>query len=146
MHTCALHQFHDTRQKHTFPVTDGIDLDFFSHQVTVNQNRSGFIQFDCILQVLRQHPCIGNDFHRPAAEDKGRPHQHRISDFLCSLEAGLQRGHGNPFGMRDGEPLQQRFKRIPVFRRKNSVRSGADDRDSFFRKRPGKIDGRLSAQ
>ena len=39
MDTCTLDMLHDTRNQDIVAVTYGIDLDFLTHQIFVNQNR-----------------------------------------------------------------------------------------------------------
>src|SRR5262249_476228 len=76
-HTCTFDMFHDPRHQHIGPVAYGIDLDLRAFEVLVHQQ---WLLAGDLLGYRREAAQLlrpAADFHRSAAEDERRPHQHR---------------------------------------------------------------------
>ena len=146
MHTGALHQLHNAGQEHLRPVADRVNLDLSSDNILINQHRRRIVHSHGFCQVFLQHLLIGDDFHRAAAQNKSRPHQNGIADFLRGADAFLKGIHRHTLRMRNAQFNDDLLKRIPVLCGIDGLRRCPDHRDAPLRKRPGQIDGRLPAQ
>jgi hypothetical protein len=59
---------------------------------------------------------VEHGFHRPAAQDEARPHQHRVPDAVGHLDRLVDVVRDPVPGLADVQLLQQRREPLPVFR------------------------------
>ena len=146
MNARALNKLHDSGQKDLFSVADGINLNLLAKEVFVNEDGFVLINLNGGFEILAQHFFVCNNLHCSSAENKARPHKHRIAYLL-----------GNPyarFNVRDCLALRVRYferldniiERVAVFRLFNGGAVGADYLHSPCGKRLGKVDRRLTAE
>ena len=95
---------------------------------------------------MPQHFLIGDDLHRPSAQNEAWPYQDRITDFLCGAHAFLDIRHGCSRRLRDAQVGKDLFKVFPVFRPFNRRAVRPDQPDTQHVQRLCKVDGGLTAQ
>ena len=52
MHAGSLYQLHNAREKYLLPITDRINLHFFSHNIFIHQHRPVHVYFYRRLQIM----------------------------------------------------------------------------------------------
>ena len=67
MNTGTLNQFHDSRDKYIYAVTDRIDFQFLALNVVIHQYRLAYIHIKCGFQVGTEMIFSGDNLHCPSA-------------------------------------------------------------------------------
>ena len=71
------------RDEHCLAIGDGVDIDLDGiAQIAVDQNRRVARNHHCLADIGVELGLGFDDFHRPAAEDEARPHQHGVADAI----------------------------------------------------------------
>jgi len=85
----ALDMLHDAGDEAVHAVRDTVKLGLFAHDVAVDENRGFRRDIDRIAHVRAQLVLAVDDFHRPTAENIGRPHETGVADLARDLDRCL---------------------------------------------------------
>ncbi len=87
-----------------------------------------------------------DDLHRSPTQHVRRSDQHGVADGVSGLHRLLERVYGGARRLGDAEALEKTLEEEAIFRRVDSLCTGADYRQSGPAKRVGDIDRRLSSE
>ena len=106
MHAGLLYMLHNAANKYGVTIADRIDihLDRLLEE-SVQQNRAVIGDLDSLFHIDAQVVFIVNDFHRPPAENIGRPHDQWETNF---------RTHGHGFIFRPRNTIRRLLQFQPL--------------------------------
>ena len=139
--------FHDARDIDIFTVGDRVDFQFPAKNVPVNQDRGIMADFlDRSCHIDPQFFFIMDNFHGPATQHITRSDQYRIADFTGNLRCPFHRDRRCTFRLRNLQFIQHRFELMPVFRRVDVFKAGAEDPDTMTDQAVCQVDSCLAAE
>ncbi len=138
--------FHQAADQTGFAVVDRIHVHFNRIvQETIQQYRRVVGYGHRFFHIAAQALFVGDDFHRPAAQNVRRPHHQRITQLLSRIDGLLDRACGRVGRLQQVQPLQQFLKTFPVFRQIDGIGRGTDNRRAGGFQRTRQFQRRLSA-
>src|SRR5690606_29886092 len=159
---------HDSGDIDVVAVAQGVDIDLDGfRQIGVEQQRvlaeqrvdlAGLVVGVLLLDVFRneagngveqvglQHALVEDDLHGAATQNIGRTHDQREAKLGCN-GAGLLNGEGDALlRLLQVELLEKLLDAVAVFGQVDHVWRGAEDRDTGFFERFGKLEWGLAAK
>ena len=146
MDTGPLDMLHDSRDQNVGAITDGINLDLFSHDILIYEYRMLLGNLvddsDKFVHIL----VADGDLHALAAQNIGWTDQHRISQLMGrffslfgSVNRMARRSRNTAF-------LQNLVEQLPVLRRIHIFRGRTENRNTHLHQTFRQLDGRLAAE
>ena len=146
MDTSTLNVLHDTRNQDILTVAYCVDLDLFTLQVFINQNRmilcNPVDDTDEFFYVL----IIDGNLHTLSAKYIGRTNQYRISQSVCYFFCFLCRVYGASLRSRDLALFQNLVEELSVLSCIHIFCGSSKDRHTHLHKSLCQFDGSLSTE
>jgi hypothetical protein len=147
VHAGLLDVLHDAADHDALAVRDGVDVHLRGvRQKAVHEHRVRRRGHHRFAHVGAQRTHVVNDFHAPAAQHVGGPHQHRIADPLRD-DLGLRSAarHAGRWALQP-QVLEQGFEALPIFGAVDGVRRCAQDGHPIALQRHGQTQRRLTSE
>ena len=116
VYTCTFKVLHNTRNQDIFTITDGINLNFTTHHILINQYRVFYLVAGDDLHILPNILFAVCNLHSLTAEHIGRTHQNRIPQTICNSNCFLLCKHGFSLWTRNSTFFQNLIKFLAILR------------------------------
>ena len=113
--TCSLNMLHDTRDHDVFAVAYRINLDFFTYQVFVDQDRMFLCDPVDDADILFHIFIVDRDLHTLTTQNVRRTNQNRITQFVGSFLSLFSGKYGLSLWSRDLALFQDLIEQLTVF-------------------------------
>ncbi len=104
----------DARNQDVVAIEDGVDLDFESAQILVDQQRRVVEDRRRGFGVFGELRLVMDDLHRAAAEHERRPHQHRKAELARDGARLAEAARGLALRPRDAETRERGVELLAV--------------------------------
>ena len=111
----AFDVFEDAGDHDVLAVKHGVDFDFASAHVLIDQQRRAGRDRRCRLDVTCELTLVVNDLHAAAAQHVRRTHEHRETDLARDRARFAERVGGTAARTRNAQPFEHFFELLTVF-------------------------------
>ena len=146
MDSGSLDVLHDSWDEYVLSVTDCVNLKLGSLHVFVNQHRilNALCQND--FHVFLYVRVVESDDHVLSAKHVGRTQQHRVLNFVRSLQSLLQSENCKSLRLVDSKLVAQFLKSLAVLGKVNGIRGCSQNPDALLVQEFRELDCGLSSE
>ncbi len=147
MDSCFLNVFHDAANHRGCAVGNGIHIYFYGvPEKLIHQDGMARGNMDRLMNEGFQLFLFVNDFHSPATQNVGWPHQNRVANFGCRLEGFGSAGGNSIFRLSQPQFLYEGLETLPVLGLIDTVRGCTNDGSTSLCQRNGEVQRRLATE
>ena len=146
MYACSLNKLHNACNKHVASVTYCINLNLFTLDIVVYENRLILIDFNGSSKVVTKLLLITYKLHCTASENEAWTYENRISYFLSNLYAVLYLCNCTSLWLWNVQVLKNLFECITVFCSFDSITVCTNDFNSARCQRSCEVNCSLSTK